>query len=338
MLIANATHPATVRPRPLGSPIPGMAGLAGLAAIALAALGSIPGSAQAWGRGPSVDRETTVYEGPLAIGIKVRGGTTPLFQAANRPDRWYLQAREGASYEVNVRNTSGDRIAFVIAVDGINAINGTRSHLGSDEPLYVLDPYAGMTVKGWRKDLGNVSKFVFVDEERSYAARTDQANGDLGWIRVVAFHESRPISYFEEPRLGVTRGGRKGPYRGGSGNAPEARGDESRDQAKAAPREEARRQVGDNGMSTESAPAPSMRPTAEKESSPGTGWGSNQRDHARRVEFTPEPYACAQVILRYEYQSALVSLGILPWRGYDRDRLWERENGTLGFSQPPMHR
>ena len=121
MFVATAPHAVAARPRPSGRRIPA---LAGLAALAVAALASNPGAAQAWGRGPSVDRETTVYQGPLAIGIKVRGGTTPLFQAANRPDRWYLQAREGASYEVNVRNTSDDRIAFVIAVDGINADHG----------------------------------------------------------------------------------------------------------------------------------------------------------------------------------------------------------------------
>jgi len=83
----------------------------------------------------------------------------------------------------------GQRMAFVLSVDGLNAINGTRSSLASSEPMYVLGPYQSTTIKGWRRSLSRVAQFVFVDEERSYAERTDQANGDLGWIRVAAFRE-----------------------------------------------------------------------------------------------------------------------------------------------------
>jgi len=58
----------------------------------------------------------------------------------------------------------------------------------------------------------------------------------------------------------------------------------------------------------------------------------------RTVDFVPRSYAAAQVILRYEYKSTLVALGILPWRNWDRDRTWERENGMYGFAQPPRDR
>src|SRR4029079_10230573 len=122
-----------------------------------------------------VTRAGSVYQRPLEVSVRVGAKSTPLYQSADRQDRWYLQAKKGGNYEIKVRNTTGERIAFVIAVDGLNAISGTRTHLGSEEPMYVLDPWQSTTVKGWRKDLGNVSKFVFVDEERSYAARTDQA-------------------------------------------------------------------------------------------------------------------------------------------------------------------
>jgi hypothetical protein len=162
------------------------------ASLALAASTLLAPAAFAW---TPVTRTNSVYQGPLEVSVRVGSKTTPLYQSADRQDRWYLQAKKGGNYEIRVRNTTSERIAFVIAVDGLNAINGTRTHMGSDEPMYVLDPYQSTTVKGWRKDLGNVSKFVFVDEERSYAARTDQANGDLGWIRVAAFNEVRPIAW-----------------------------------------------------------------------------------------------------------------------------------------------
>lgn len=292
MFVANDS-PNAPGPRGRGR----LATLAVSLAAAAVSLVSSAVVAHAWNERPYVDRETRVFQGPLAVSVRVSGSTAPLFQASNRPDRWYLEAREGGKYEIVVRNTTGERLAFVIAVDGLNAINGLRSHLGADEPMYVLDPWQSTTVKGWRKDLGNVSRFIFVDEKRSYAARTDQANGDLGWIRVAAFNEFRPIVYEDRAR-----------ERTGS-----------------------RRQA--NGMETKASDGPPA--AAAPESSPGTGWGKNERDRVRQVEFTPEHIACTQVILRYEYRQALVTLGILPRHKPVPDRLWQRENGELGFAQPP---
>ena len=57
--------------------------------------------------------------------------------------------------------------------------------------MYVLDPYEGAVIRGWRTSLDDVRQFVFVDEERSYAERTGQANGDMGWIRVLSFQRDR---------------------------------------------------------------------------------------------------------------------------------------------------
>src|SRR5262249_55187778 len=188
----------------------------GLAALATVAATLVPAAARADAWSP-LDRTQTVARGPVAVSVSVSGRTAPLYQRADRGDRWYIEAREGANYTVTVRNLTGERVGFVISVDGLNAINGLRSHLGSDEPMYVLDPYEQTTVKGWRKSLDNVSKFVFVDEERSYAARTDQANGDLGWIRVVAFSEQRPMVW-REGNWGAV----KGQYRDGGGPAAPA--------------------------------------------------------------------------------------------------------------------
>jgi len=281
------------------------------ASLALAASTLLAQAALAW---TPVTRTSSVSQGPLEVSVKVGNKTTPLYQSADRQDRWYLQAKKGGNYEIRVRNTTGERIAFVIAVDGLNAINGTRTHMGSDEPMYVLDPWQSTTVKGWRKDLGNVSKFVFVDEERSYAARTDQANGDLGWIRVSAFKEFRPVAWGQDVRLYRDGGSRE---RAASPQAapsqPEAKDEVSKRKA--------------NGMESDSYNEP------QADAAPGTGWGSNARDKVRRVEFTPERFATTQVVLRYEYASGLTALGIFPYR--EPSRLWERDNGTLGFAQPP---
>src|SRR5262249_15408580 len=136
------------------------------------------------------------------------------------------------------------------------------------------------------------------DEEQSYAARTDQANGDLGWIRVVAFHE-RQDQWQDEGQI---------------------HGDDAtRDRMGARPQSNAPR-------------AEPYAGGAAPQSTPGTGWGQTKNDRVHEVDFDPERYSCAQVIVRYEYRDGLVSLGILPKAG---DRTWQRDNGQFGFALPP---
>jgi hypothetical protein len=283
-------------------------------------------------RAPRVERDFAAQRGPIAVEVKVGGSSTPLFMASNRTDRWYLEARTGARYEIRVRNTSRRRVGFVLAVDGLNAINGRISRNTSSEPMYVLDPYESATVKGWRKDLNNVSRFVFVDEQRSYAERTGQGNGDLGWIRVTAFDEVQQLDT-------RTWGAIKEEYRREGGAEYEAAPRAS--EAPAPVRERAANGMGKDAAEGRMEAAPQSKserhdqPLAD--ANPGTGWGPNQRDRVRTVDFEPRHYAAGQVILRYEYKPALVALGILPWR-QPQDRTWERERGLYGFAQPPRGR
>ena len=246
--------------------------------------------------GHGVSTGTWAGSNPLQVSVKVGNKQAPLYFAQWRPDRWYVEAREGTGYQVKVRNTTDERIAFVISVDGVNAINGEKSRLSSSEPMYVLDPYQSMTVKGWRRSMNKIAQFVFVDEEQSYASRTDQANGDMGWIRVAAFRERQDQGGWQD----------EGQIRGQS-------------------RDGARPQAAPNRTEPYAG-------NAAPQSNPGTGWGGTQNDKVHAVDFDPERMACAQVIVRYEYRSGLVSLGILPQQG---DRTWQRDNGQFGFALPP---
>jgi hypothetical protein len=299
------------------------AGSAGLLLAVLA--GTAPAAARA---SRQVDRDGDVRQGPVQVTVKVAGRPAPLYHAWNHPDRWYLEAREGARYEVQVRNTTGQRVGFLLAVDGLNAIDGRRSALSREGPMYVLGPYESATIKGWRRSLSSVSRFVFVDEERSYAERTDQGNGDLGWIRVLAFYERQP-----EIRLRGEEPMRARPD-GALPQAPEAAPPRAGD---AVPRETGKAEPQDRGLGgvEPQARAEGFGGPVAEDSHPGTGWGSQERDRVRVVDFDPAQYAAAHVVLRYEYRPGLVALGVLPWRGGDPDRLWERENGLYGFAEPP---
>jgi hypothetical protein len=120
-------------------------------------------------------------EGRLVdVQVRVEGKPAPLLTGPGEDDRRYVQAFAGREYALVVRNTTGRRVAVVIAVDGLNVLTGDRSSLAADERKYVLDPYETATIRGWRTSLDEVRQFTFVDERRSYAERTGQANADMG--------------------------------------------------------------------------------------------------------------------------------------------------------------
>ncbi len=244
------------------------------------------------------------HDGRLVdVQVRVDGEATPLLIAPGREDRRYLQAFAGRDYELVLRNTSGRRVAVVVSVDGLNVLNGERSVLEASEPMYVLDAYETATIRGWRTSLDEVRRFVFVDERRSYAERTGQANADMGWIRVASFRERRPWWATPRERIRTFDGGAPG------FDAP------APPMSKAAP---------------DAAPAPLAR--GEERSVPGTGWGDRREDRVSTTSFTPDGPAVDRLVLRYEYESGLRALGVLPVSPRWRDRLAERDGG---FARPP---
>ncbi len=260
---------------------------------------------------------TTAAGNLVDVQVQVQGHTAPLFVQGDSRDRFYFQAFKGRNYAVSIHNRSGERIGVLIAVDGLNVVSGDRSSLTAGEPMYVLGPWETAVIRGWRTSLDEVRQFVFVDEARSYAERTGQANGDMGWIRVLSFRENRPLAW----------GGDKILYRRGL--------EDERGQAAApAPSSEpmARKSVERDDASRIGADAQGELRAKDQENFPGTGWGERRGDQARRVQFDPQRYASDQLVLRYEYESGLRALGIFPDRRY---RLRERESGQVGFAQPP---
>src|SRR5262249_43206015 len=168
--------------------------------------------------------------------------------------------------------------------------------------------YERAVIRGWRTSLRDVRRFVFVDEERSYAERTGQANGDMGWIRVLSFRE-------REPQVWITPRDR----RDDDEWQPYGSREQQRDQA-GAPKAEG----GESGNGKQRAVAPPTRidgskPEAESfhgepapESNPGTGWGDRSWDPVERTVFLADWSATDRITLRYEDESGLVALGIYP--------------------------
>ncbi len=293
-----------------------------LAVSVLGVLTTLPLSAT-----PSYDNDFR-YEATGAlvdVAVDVEGRQAPLYDAADGRQRYYLEARRGARYSLHITNRSGQRVGVLVTVDGLNAISGELEPSSQGRPaarpgrMYVLSPWDDVTVRGWRTSLEEVRRFTFVDEERSYAVRSDKSNGKLGWIEVKVYRE-RHAQVWREPYVGQNQ------------PVPADRDEE----AKASASERARTGAADRraDSAAPAAPAAEAPSAARGQSFPGTGWGQREQDPVTLVSFEPEAAATDVVTLRYEYRRALVALGILPPRS-TRDRLAEREGGRGGFARAP---
>lgn len=179
--------------------------------------------------------------------------------------RSWLQAERGARYQVRVRNTSGGRLGLVIAVDGRNIINGRKSELTRDEPMYVIGAWDTQDFAGWRASLDAINEFYFTDWKDSYA----EAFGDRtarGVIAIAVYREVPP-----PPRVAQ-------PYEE----------DEMNRSADAA-----------------SAPAEKSAGRSRRDESVGTGYGERREDHVREVEFVAESSADSRHFIKYEWRETL---------------------------------
>ena len=260
----------------------------------------------------------------VGVSVEVNGRGAPLYASPDGSDRWYLEARAGASYAVVLANRTGERLGVVLAVDGLNAISGERE----SGRMYVLGPWERTTIRGWRTSLSDVRRFTFVDERSSYAARTGKANSKMGWIEAAVYrerrrHVSRPWwdeeAWRSEERERAAEGA-PAPVAPPAGEPPSGEPPAADDAADA---------------KAEGMTAGRSRTHRDRGSFPGTGWGPRAEDPAVVVSFDPEERPADRVTLRYEYRSGLVALGVLPRPWPPRDRLRERDRADSGFARPP---
>jgi len=179
--------------------------------------------------------------------------------------RSYLQAERGARYQVRVRNTSGERLGLVIAVDGRNIISGAKSELARDEPMYVIGAWDSQDYAGWRASLDAINEFYFTDWKDSYA----EAFGDRsarGVIAIAVYREVAPPPRVSQPH----------------------EEDEVNRSADAA-----------------SAPAEKLAGRSRRDESVGTGYGERREDHVREVQFVAESNPDSRHFIKYEWRDTL---------------------------------
>ena len=244
-----------------------------------------------------------VYDRPFEVSVLVGGHRTEEYSARGRT---YVEAREGAEYEIRIRNPLPYRVAVALSVDGLNSIDARRTSAWNASK-WVIGPYETIHVGGWQMSSERARRFYFTTERDSYAAKLGQTS-NLGVITAVFFRERRPIPVPIAP-----------PPR----PRPLYEEDSARDQRSNSPSASSEAQGAAKQKAESTAPASDDEYAA-------TGIGRSVRNDVHWVNLDLDSHAAAEVTLRYEYYPALVRLGIIP-RQYPRyDNLRRRENSS-GF-------
>ena len=240
--------------------------------------------------------------------VEVLVNGRPLAEYAGR-GRYYVEALEGAEYELRIRNPLGERVAVALSVDGMNSIDARRSSAW-DASKWVIGPYQTITISGWQMSSSRARRFYFTTERDSYGAKLGRT-ANLGVISAVFFRERQPLVVVPPPR-------RPWPYE-----------DDGRDRNDSKRKSEAPSSQGRDSAGARSAEAYPM----PDEESAATGIGRNVRNDVRWVNLDLQSRAAAEVTIRYEYRDALVRLGIIP-RHYPRQDALRRRERSTGFEDP----
>ncbi len=260
-----------------------------------------------WASEASRQQRPIVADSRFEVDVLVNG--RPLGEYYSR-GRSYVEAIEGAEYEVRIRNPLPYRVAVALSVDGLNSIDARRTSAWNASK-WVIEPYGSVHIGGWQMSSDRARRFYFTTERDSYAAKLGQTS-NLGVISAVFFRETRPIP------VPIAPPPRPRPLYD-KGDARDGRSERKSE----APRGSAESQSAGTDRRGSVAPAPDDDYAA-------TGIGRSVRNDVRWVSMDLDSRPAAEVTIRYEYYKELVRLGIVP-RPYYRPDPMRRREGATGF-------
>nr|WP_174506585.1 hypothetical protein [Acinetobacter sp. Marseille-Q1620] len=99
---------------------------------------------------------------------------------------YYLEAKEGQSYQLKYENNTDKTFEIVTSVDGLDVINGSAA--SRQNSGYVLSPHDTLIIQGFRKSDEAVASFTFGKPQDAYAANTSSGSIDnTGIIGTVVY-------------------------------------------------------------------------------------------------------------------------------------------------------
>jgi len=295
-------------------------GCGGMALIAVSAFLFSNLRTQAATNEPLGDYVTPVVnQGGFDVQILVDGRTLEEYSARGKS---YVEALAGAEYEVRIYNPLPYRVAVALSVDGLNSIDA-RHTTAWNASKWVIEPYGTINISGWQMSSERARRFYFTSERDSYGAKLGQT-ANLGNISAVFFRERRsyPVTIAPAPRpypIYKEDGRRKSEDK--SGEAPTAG---SSTESSVDGSDVARSRDSATPSRGQIAPQPDDEYAA-------TGIGRSVHNDVRWVNMELDSRPAGEVVIRYEYYSALVRLGVLPRTYYPRRDPLPRREGARGF-------
>lgn len=242
-----------------------------------------------------------VPERDFDVSVVVDGRPLPEYAARGRR---YVEAHQGAEYEVRIHNPHPFRVAVALSVDGLNSIDARRTSAWNASK-WVIAPYGTIHVAGWQMSSERARRFYFTTERDSYADKLGQT-ANLGAISAVFFRERRYVPVPITPPRPIY----------------EEDGRDRRQEKSKAPTASAEGLASGRGER--------QAPMQTDDEYAATGIGRSVRNDVRFVQMDLESRPVNEVNIRYEYYGALVRLGILPRQYPNIDPLRRRE-GATGF-------
>jgi hypothetical protein len=247
------------------------------------------------------------------VQILVNGRSLEEYEARGKS---YVEAIPGAEYEVRIRNPLPYHVAVALSVDGLNTIDAQHT-TAWNASKWVIEPYGTISINGWQMSSVRARRFYFTSERDSYGAKLGQTS-NLGVVTAVFFRELRPYP------VPVTPAPRPHPIyeedgRDRSSEAPDSSGESA-----------GRADSADSKSANSSVRKGQIRPQPDDEYA-ATGIGRSVQNDVRWVNMELDSRAAGEVTIRYEYYPALVRLGIMPRRYYERPDTLSRREGARGF-------
>lgn len=204
----------------------------------------------------------------------------------------YVAGTPGHRYSVRLDNRTGRRLLAVLSVDGVNAVSGETADM--DQAGYVLAPWSGTSVDGWRKSLSEIAAFEFTALHASYAARTGRP-ANVGVIGVAVFEERAWRAHEEIAEASPEYA--PAPLPQAEQAAPSAADHAAKSLAE-------RSQRHGDAMAAQGRGEPL-----------GTGHGARERSTVRQTHFERASTQPAEVVaIRYDSWDNLVDAGVVPRR------------------------
>lgn len=121
------------------------------------------------------------------VQVRVNGKVVRCY---HKDGRTFVEGKEDSEYEIVIKNNTWNRMLAIPSVDGINTISGEIST--PDSTGYVISGHQSYSVKGFRVSDDKVNAFKFSKKAESYAAKSEETDGDTGCCGVIG------VKFFSE--------------------------------------------------------------------------------------------------------------------------------------------